>query len=128
MTNTTRGDATLASGGKSLVMRLTLGALAEIEDGLGVGSMGDIADRLKNLATKDIAVVASALLKGGGMDVSTSDVLKLETDVGTLVGAISGAFDAAGVSAAPAAAAATPATAPVTAPLAGTPSSSSASA
>jgi hypothetical protein len=117
MTNTVRGDSQLVAGGKSLVMRLTLGALADIENGLGLGNLGDIAERMKSPATRDIAVVASALLRGGGFDLSPEDVLGLETDVGSLVEAITGAFG----SATPAASTAAPA------PLAGTPSSNSAS-
>jgi hypothetical protein len=122
MTNTTRGDSELIAGGKSLMMRLTLGALSEIEDGLGLANMGDIAQRMKGLATKDIAVVAAALLRGGGADLSAADVLKLETDVGSLVGAITGAFHAAGVGDT----AKTTTGAVSTSPLAGAPSSNSA--
>ena len=76
-------------------LALTLGALAEIENGLGLSNMGDIATRMKSPATKDIAVVASALLRAGGFDLSPDDVLALETDVGSLIGAITGAFDSA---------------------------------
>jgi len=119
MTNAIRGDSELVAGGKSLVMRLTLGALAEIENGLGLANMGDIAQRMKSPATKDIAVVASALLRAGGFDLSPDDVLALETDVGSLVGAITGAFDKAGVPASSAAKAAL-------GPLAGATSSNSA--
>jgi hypothetical protein len=123
MANTVRGDSELIAGGQSLLMRLTLGALSEIEDGLGGGGgLADISGKLKTLATKDIAVVASALLRGGGFNISPAEVLKLETDVGTLVGAITGAFDAAGASKS---AAQIASGAP--APLAGTPSSNSAS-
>jgi hypothetical protein len=124
MANAVRGESELLAGGKSLLMRLTLGALADIEDGLGLGNIADIADRLKSLATKDIAVVAAALLRGGGIDISPAEVMTLETDVGSLVGAITGAFDASGI--------AKPATAPAPkaapSPLAGTPSSNSGSA
>jgi len=120
MANAIRGESELLAGGKSFLMRLTLGALAEIEDGLGLANIGDIADRLKSLATKDIAVVASALLRGGGTDLSPAEVMKLETDVGSLVGAITGAFDATGVAKPDAAKAAQ-------SPLAGTPSSNSGS-
>lgn len=97
MTNKVRGDSELLAGGKSLMMRLTLGALAEIEDGLGNGGgLSGIAGSLKSLGSKDIALVASALLRGGGTNVSPEEVMNLETDVGTLVGAITGAFKAAG--------------------------------
>ncbi|HTQ15688.1 MAG TPA: GTA-gp10 family protein [Rhizomicrobium sp.] len=97
MTNTARGDATLAAGNQSLVMRLTLGALSEIESALGNGGgLAGISGSLTNLASKDIALVASALLKGGGYEVSPAEVMKLETDVFTLVDAIAAAFNASG--------------------------------
>ena len=131
MTNAVRGDSELVAGGQSLLMRLTLGALSEIETGLGSGGgLGDIAGRLKSLGSQDIALVASALLKGGGFAITPQEVMRLETDVGTLVTAITGAFQAAGgaksgaaASPLPAAASAQPASTPI-----GAPSSPSASA
>jgi Phage tail tube protein, GTA-gp10 len=98
MPNPHRGDSELVAGNNRYTMRLTLGALAEIEDALGLSSLGDIAMRLKSLATSDIAAVASALLRGGGHNISAADVLKFECDLGSIVRAIAGAFDAAGLS------------------------------
>lgn len=97
MTNTQRGDSEFLAGAEKFVMRLTLGALAEIEDGLGLHNLSDIASRLKQLSAGDLSVVAAALLRGGGHDISPSDVLKLATDIGTLIGAITDAFHAAGL-------------------------------
>ncbi|HEX4535229.1 MAG TPA: GTA-gp10 family protein [Rhizomicrobium sp.] len=97
MTNKIRGDSEFLAGAEKFVMRLTLGALAEIEDGLGLHNLSDIASRLKQLSSGDLAVVAAALLRGGGHDLATSDVLRLATDIGTLVGAVSDAFGAAGL-------------------------------
>ena len=97
MPNRIRGDSELVAGNQHYTMRLTLGALAEIEDALGLTSLGDIAARLKTLATSDIAAVASALLRGGGHTLSASDVLKFECDLGSIVRAIAAAFTAAGL-------------------------------
>jgi hypothetical protein len=97
MPNHIRGDSKLAAGNQQYTLRLTLGALAEIEDALGVASLGEIATRLKTLATADIAAVASALLRGGGHNLSTADVLALDCDLGSIVRAIAGAFTAAGL-------------------------------
>ena len=82
-------------------MRLTLGALAEIEDALGADSLADLAERLKHLGTGDIALVASALMRGAGAEISAAEVLKLDADLGALVGAIGQAFDAAGLGGSP---------------------------
>lgn len=97
MPNPFRGDSELVAGNKRYTMRLTLGALAEIEDGLGLKSLGDIAARSHSLATSDIAVVASALLRGGGHNISADDVMTLDADLGAIVRAIAGAFQAAGL-------------------------------
>jgi hypothetical protein len=97
MTNKIRGESEFLAGTQRYVMRLTLGALAEIENGLGVSSLGDIAGKLKSLGTMDLATVASALLRAAGHNLSPAEVLKLETDLGTLIGAITDAFGAVGL-------------------------------
>jgi len=95
MPNPIRGEATLAAGGKEYRLLLTLGALAEIEDGLGLESLGEIAQRLAQARAGDVAVVAAALLRGGGCDVTPGEVLKLDCDLGELMRAVKGAFEAA---------------------------------
>jgi len=97
MPNKARGESEFLAGTERYLMKLTLGALAEIENGLGVSSLIDIAGKLKSLGTMDLATVASALLRGGGHNVAPAEVLKLDTDLGTLIGAITDAFDAVGL-------------------------------
>jgi hypothetical protein len=97
MPNAIRGEAGLNAGGKSYRLLLTLGALAEIEDGLGLADLGQIGARLKQVHAGDLAVVAAALLRGGGHDLSPADVLALPCDLGVLVGAIAEAFARAGL-------------------------------
>jgi hypothetical protein len=97
MPNKIRGETEFLAGTERYVMKLTLGALAEIEDVLGVKSLSDLGARLKSLGSGDIAAIASALLRGGGFSLSPGDVLKLATDLGTLIGAITDAFDAVGL-------------------------------
>jgi hypothetical protein len=70
MPNKARGESEFLAGTERYVMKLTLGALAEIENGLGVSSLTDIAGKLKSLGTMDLATVASALLRGAGHDFS----------------------------------------------------------
>jgi len=97
MPNRIRGETELAAGGKSYRLLLTLGALAEIEDGLSLDDLSGIAQRLKQLRAGDIAIVVAALLRGGGHELSAADVLKLPVDLGALVRAVSDAFAAAGL-------------------------------
>ena len=93
--NKIRGEAELLAGGKSYRLLLTLGALAEIEDGLGLASLSEIAPRLVQPRAADLAIVAAALLRGGGQEVTPADVLRLPCDLGALTEAVIAAFDAA---------------------------------
>jgi tail tube GTA-gp10-like protein len=102
MPNRIRGEAELVAGGKSYRLLLTLGALAEIEDGLGLASLADIGARLKGARAGDLAIVVAALLRGGGHEVSPGDVLRLTCDLGLLVAAVRAAFAASGLSQGPA--------------------------
>ena len=121
MTNIARGEAALLAGGKSYRLLLTLGALAEIESGLGLADLSQVSARLKQLRAADLAIVAAALLRGGGHDVSPADVLRLPCDLGALVKGVAGAFEAAGLASGEGAGT-------DTVPFAGTPGSNSVSA
>ena len=97
MPNRVRGEAGLTAGGRAYRLLLTLGALAEIEDGLSLANLSEIATRMKNVRAADLAVVAAALLRGGGHEIEPADVLRLPCDLATLVEAVTSAFDAAGL-------------------------------
>jgi hypothetical protein len=98
MPNRIRGEAALIAGDRTWRLLLTLGALAEIEDGLGLADLSEVATRLKAVRAADLAVVAAALLRGGGHDLTPADVLRLPCDLGALIAAVTQAFDAAGLS------------------------------
>jgi hypothetical protein len=95
--NRIRGEAELVAGGKTYCLLLTLGALAEIEDGLGLANLGEISKRLAQARAGDFAIVAAALLRGGGHDMTAQDALALACDLGALVAAVRDAFEAAGL-------------------------------
>lgn len=97
MINKTRGEAALEAGGRQYRLLLTLGALAEIEDGLGLDDLSGVAARLKQVRAADLAIVAAALLRGGGHDLCPADVLRLGCDLGALMRAVTDAFNAAGL-------------------------------
>jgi hypothetical protein len=97
MANRIRGEAELLAGGKTYCLLLTLGALAEIEDGLGLEDLSQISARLKHPRAADLAIVAAALLRGGGHELSPADVLRLPCDLGSLAAAVAAAFTRAGL-------------------------------
>lgn len=97
MPNAIRGEAGLVAGGKAFSLLLTLGALAEIEEGLALTSLADIGPRLKQARAGDLAIVAAALLRGGGHDLTPADVLALPCDLSALIAAVSEAFTRAGL-------------------------------
>jgi hypothetical protein len=93
--NRIRGEATLVAAGKSYCLLLTLGALAEIEDGLALANLSEIGARLKGLRAADLAIVAASLLRGGGHDMTPADVLRLPCSLGEVARAVTEAFAAA---------------------------------
>lgn len=96
MPNTIRGEAELIAAGKSYRLLLTLGALAEIEDGLQLTDLTQMSERLKHTRAADLAIVAAALLRGGGHEITPAEVLRLPCDLGALVAAVGQAFERAG--------------------------------
>ncbi|MGB8602937.1 MAG: GTA-gp10 family protein [Rhizomicrobium sp.] len=97
MVNSVRGEAELIAGDKSYRLLLTLGALAEIEDGLGLDDLKALGKRLQHVRSNDLAIVASALMRGGGCDVAAADVLRLPCSLGDLTAAVTQAFVRAGL-------------------------------
>jgi hypothetical protein len=94
MTNRARGDAELQAGGLTFRLRLTLGALAEIEDGLSLSDLSEMETRLTKLRAADLAIVAAALIRGGGHEMTALKALRLPVDFPVLVRAVSDAFAA----------------------------------
>ena len=64
--NGVRGEVVVDLGGTPCRLCLTLGALAEIETGLGVEGLDGLAERMRRLSARDLTAVLAALLRGGG--------------------------------------------------------------
>jgi hypothetical protein len=76
MANRHRGEVSLLIGGRRYLLRLTLGALAEMEEALAAGSLAGLGERLssKSLRTSDLVGLLAAALRGGGADLSDQAV------------------------------------------------------
>ena len=64
--NGARGEVVAVLAGTERRLCLTLGALAEIETGLGLEGLSGLAERMQALSARDLMTVLAALLRGGG--------------------------------------------------------------
>lgn len=86
MANPFTGEVTLQLDGVPHVAKLTLGALAELEDQLGAGSLIELVARFEGhrFSTRDVLALVVAGLRGGGWQGSTADLLRVEIGGGPL--------------------------------------------
>jgi hypothetical protein len=84
MANRHRGEIEAELGGKTYTLVLTLGALAEIENGYGGEDLLAIAERFETgrIKASDAIKVIGAGLRGGGEVLSDEDVAKLSVHGG----------------------------------------------
>jgi hypothetical protein len=84
MGNPYAGEVTLVIDGRAQVMRLTLGALAELEDGLGAGSLMALIQRFEDaqFSTRDVLALIVAGLRGGGWQGRAADLLQARIEGG----------------------------------------------
>ena len=93
MINRHRGETALMVDGEPLPMRLTLGALAELEHAFAVDSLPALGERFSGgrLSARDVTRILAAGLRGAGSSVSDDQVAGLSFD-GGLNGAIRAAI------------------------------------
>lgn len=93
MVNRYRGEVPLDVAGRKLPMRLTLGALAELEDAFAVESLPALGERFATgkLSARDVTRILAAGLRGAGNALADDEVAGLCFDRG-LNGAIAAAI------------------------------------
>ena len=86
MANPYHGEVELSVDGRPRVMRLSLGALAELETGLGSESLFDMIARFESGAfrVRDLISLLVAGLNGGGWAITESDLVRSRIDGGPL--------------------------------------------
>jgi len=89
MVNPWAGEVALVIDGQRRVLKLTLGALAELEQELGAGSLVELVQRFEGGAysSGDVLALILAGLRGGGMDVTRADMLRAEIEGGPMAAA-----------------------------------------
>jgi len=86
MLNPQRGEVSITVNGQERAMRLTLGALAALEERLGATSLLDMVQAFEagTFRSNDLLALIWAGLNGGGWDVSHGDVGRCTIDGGPL--------------------------------------------
>lgn len=84
MANPYTGEVAIVLGGTRHVMKLTLGALAELETELETYSLVEMVERFENggYGARDVLLLLTAGLRGGGWDGSAADLAKADIEGG----------------------------------------------
>ncbi|MDK3019286.1 gene transfer agent family protein [Pseudodonghicola flavimaris] len=89
MVNPWAGEVALVVGGEQRVLKLTLGALAELEEALGEETLVALVERFEGgrFSSRDLMALILAGLRGGGGDWTGADLLRAEIEGGPLAAA-----------------------------------------
>ena len=90
--NAARGEVRLVVDGKVRKLRLTLGALAEIESSLGCQDLKELDLRMRSLSATDLLAVLAALLRGGGDGAIASRIGEFAVPPGEAAKAVAQSF------------------------------------
>lgn len=86
MANPLAGEVALRVDGEMRVLKLTLGALAELEASLGDDTLVALVERFEGgaFSTRDVLALIVAGLRGGGWQGGAADLLHAEIEGGPL--------------------------------------------
>lgn len=86
MANPLAGEVALRVDGERRVLKLTLGALAELEATLGDDTLVALVERFEGgaFSTRDVLALIVAGLRGGGWQGTSADLLQAEIEGGPL--------------------------------------------
>ncbi|KPP85501.1 MAG: Protein of unknown function (DUF3356) [Rhodobacteraceae bacterium HLUCCO07] len=89
MANPWSGEVALVIDGERHVLKLTLGALAELEAGLESGTLIELVERFEGgaFSSRDVLALIVAGLRGGGWQGSAADLVQAEIAGGPMVAA-----------------------------------------
>ncbi|MGB3245790.1 MAG: gene transfer agent family protein [Sulfitobacter sp.] len=89
MANRWRGDVALVIDGQPCIARLTLGALAELEDTLAQGSLLGVVERFETsrFSSRDVLALLGAGLRGAGSDITAEQLARAEIEGGPMAAA-----------------------------------------
>ena len=92
MTQHRQGDSEIIINGEAKILRLTLGALAALEETLGEGDFARLQKKLETPRVGDLLLILQALLQGGGARLSIEALKGADIDLADAARAIAEAF------------------------------------
>lgn len=93
--NPVRGDVEVVLDGKRRCLRLTFGALAEIEAILGAHGLADMGERIRAMGSGELVRVLAALLRGGGETLGTEELEQARVNMRATAEAVAAVFRSA---------------------------------
>jgi len=89
MSNPYAGEVTLVINGERRVLKLTLGALAELEGSLGADSLVALVERFEGgaFSARDVMALVMAGLHGAGQAMVADDLLRADIEGGAVAAA-----------------------------------------
>lgn len=89
MANPFAGEVEIVIDGKPYALKLTLGVLASLEQGLGEGTLVDLVKRFEEgrFSARDILSLIAAGLEGGGHDLGPEELARAEVAGGPMAAA-----------------------------------------
>lgn len=86
MANPWAGEVALVLNGEKRAAKLTLGALAELESGLGAQTLFELVERFEGqrFSSRDVIAVIAAGLRGAGWEGTTDDLCRADVGGGPM--------------------------------------------
>lgn len=86
MANRWRGEVAVCINDEVLTAKLTLGALAELEETLAEGSLMALVERFEasRFTARDVIALLGAGLRGGGAELSDAELSRADIDGGPM--------------------------------------------
>ncbi|MEM9909491.1 MAG: gene transfer agent family protein [Pseudomonadota bacterium] len=86
MANPFAGEVALVIDGERHVLKLTLGALAELEAGLDTGNLVQLVERFEDgaFSSRDVLALVVAGLRGGGWRGTSADLIAADIEGGAI--------------------------------------------
>ena len=89
MANPWTGEVALVIDGPRRVLKLTLGALAELEQAIETGTLVELVERFEagRFSSRDVLALIVAGLRGGGADGPAEDLMSADIEGGPMAAA-----------------------------------------